>query len=156
MRLSRQAEPYWYKLPMTGKNRTAMEGFAQLGDGAWLMGFGRQNGNFACINMSDGSIRWELPLEASVSDVVTNDVDGDGDPEFVFGTSYGSPYAVGKRGGVPRITWKADLGALVGNPIASDLDGDGRSEIAVTTSDGYANVFDNSRQTATYPAAKAR
>jgi hypothetical protein len=139
--MSLRAKPYWYKLPGPGENRVACEGFLRLPDGAWLMGFGRQNGNFACVNVADGSIRWELPVEASCSDTIACDVDGDGQFEFVFGTSHGALYAVGDGGGKPRVVWKADLSGAAGNPIAADLNHDGASEIIVPASDGYVNVF---------------
>jgi hypothetical protein len=139
--MSLHAQPMWYKLPPAGENRGACEGFMKLADGTWLMGFGRQNGSFACVNVADGSVRWELPVDATCTDTITCDVDGDGKPEFVFGTSHGALYAVGDDGAKPRVVWKADLGAAAGAPIAADLDGDGASEIAVPTADGYVQVF---------------
>jgi len=147
--MSLRAEPYWYTLPATGDNRTGMEGFLRLKDGNWLMGFGRQNGKFACVNVANGTLRWELDLQASASDIVTCDIDGDGCCEFLFGTSHGGLYAVGDKDGAPRLLWKANLGAAVGSPILTDLDGDGRSEIAVVTSDGYVNVLGASHASTT-------
>ena len=139
--MSLHAKPYWYKLPAPGENRTACEGFLRTPEGAWLMGFGRQNGNLACVNVSDGSVRWELPVEASCSDVITCDVDGDGSQEFVFGTSHNALYAVGDGGDKPRVVWKAELSGAAGAPIVADINGDNKSEIIVPTSDGYVQVF---------------
>ncbi|MBI4559088.1 MAG: VCBS repeat-containing protein [Candidatus Hydrogenedentes bacterium] len=141
--MSLKAEPYWYKIPVAGENRSAAEGFLQLADGTWLMGFGRQNGNFACVNVADGSLRWELPLEASCSDVTTCDVDGDNRQEFLFGTSHGKLYAVGDGEDKARVVWSADLGATasVGAPIPADVNADGASEIVVPASDGYLYIF---------------
>lgn len=141
--MSLRADPYWYKLPMAGESRCGMEGFLQLEDGTWLMGFGRQNGNFACKNAANGAVQWEMPLEVSVSDVVTCDVDGDGRSEYLFGTSHGDLCAVGDGGERPRVVWKLDLGVAVGAPIAADLDGDGSCEVVVPTADGYVRVFDH-------------
>ena len=76
--MSIRAEPLWYKLPMAGQSRCAREAFMPLADGRWLMGFGRQNGDFACVNVMDGATRWEMPLEASCSDVAVCDINGDG------------------------------------------------------------------------------
>jgi len=139
--MSLHAKPYWYKLPAPGENRAACEGFLRTPEGAWLMGFGRQNGNFACVNVRDGSVRWELPVEASCSDVVTCDVDGDGSQEFVFGTSHNALFAVGDGGDKPRVVWKTELSSGSGPPVAADIDADNRSEIIVPTSDGYVQVF---------------
>lgn len=139
--MSLQAEPMWYKLPPAGEARCAEEGFMRLPDGSWLMGFGRQKGNFACLNVSDGSVRWELPVEASCTDVATCDIDGDGQPEFIFGTSHGTLYAVRDGGGRPVVVWQVALSAGAGAPIAADVNADGLSDIIVPTNDGYVNLY---------------
>ena len=136
-----KAEPLWYKLPPPGENRGACEGFLQLPDGTWLMGFGRQNGNFACLNVADGSVRWELPLDAAATDAIACDINGDGAQEFLFGTSHGDFFAVADDGGKPRVVWKTALGAAAGAPIAADLNGDGVSEIVVPTVDGHITLL---------------
>jgi len=139
--MSLRAAPMWYKLPPAGESRCAEEGFMRLPDGTWLMGFGRQNGNFACLNVSDGSVRWELPVEASCTDVATCDIDGDGQQEFVFGTSHGVLYAIRDGGDQPEVVWQAPLSAGAGSPIAADVNADGQSDIVVPTADGYVNLF---------------
>ena len=136
-----KAEPLWYKIPPPGDNRCACEGFLQLADGTWLTGFGRQNGNFACVNAADGTVRWELPLDAAASDTITCDINGDGMQEFLFGTSHGDFYAIADDGDKPNVLWKADIGAACGAPIAADLNNDGASEIAVPTVDGRITLL---------------
>ncbi|MDZ4860348.1 MAG: VCBS repeat-containing protein [Candidatus Hydrogenedentes bacterium] len=136
-----RAEPLWHALPVCGEARSGMEGFLQNTDGAWLMGFGRQNGSFACVNVNDGAVRWELPVDASCTDVVACDIDGDGKQEFVFGTSHANLYAVGDDNGRPRTLWQAKLNAAAGAPILADITGDGKTDIAVPTADGYVSLF---------------
>lgn len=143
--MSPMAKPAWYKLPVCGEARSAVEGFLQTKDGEWLMGFGRQNGKFACVNVGDGSLRWELDLGATCSDTLTLDVDGDGSFEFVVGTSHGDLVAIGDGGDAPREVWRASLPGAVGNPIAADVDGDGASEIVVPVADGSVKVIDTAR-----------
>lgn len=130
------AKPMWYRLPETGEARSGAEGFLRLPDGTWLMGYGREDGRFACIEVATGKVRWELPLEAAASQVSACDIDGDGRPEFLFGTSHGDLYALGDGGDRPRVVWKASFPASVGAPVVADVDGDGKSEILVTTGDG--------------------
>jgi hypothetical protein len=139
--MSLHSKPKWYATPAPGENRSACEGFLRLDDGTWLLGFGRQNGNFACINVSDGSVRWELPVDASCTDTVTCDVDGDREYEFVFGTSHGNVVAVGDGGATPRVVWSAETGAGCGPIIAADIDGDGKSEIIVALTNGKIVAF---------------
>lgn len=136
-----KAEPLWYKVPQPGEARSAEEGFLRLPSGDWLLGFGRQNGNFACINVNDGTVRWEMPVEATCSDVASCDVDGDGQFEFLFGTSHGQVYAVGDASGSPRVVWKLEAGAAAGGPIPADVDGDGKSDLIVPTADGFVSLY---------------
>jgi outer membrane protein assembly factor BamB len=136
-----KAEPLWYKLPVVGEARCAQEAFLRTSDGAWLMGFGRQNGNFACVNAADGSLRWELPIDASATDPAVCDIDSDGRPDFLFGTSHGKLYAVSDLNAQPEILWTMNLGPAVGAPIAADLNGDGASEVVVATADGWTYVL---------------
>ncbi|HRK36226.1 MAG TPA: VCBS repeat-containing protein, partial [Candidatus Hydrogenedentes bacterium] len=97
--------------------------------------------NFACINVANGTVRWEIPVAATCSDVVSCDIDGDGRQEFVFGTSHAALYAVGDEGGKPRVAWQAQLSGASGTPLLADLTGDGRTDIAVPTADGYITLF---------------
>jgi hypothetical protein len=149
------AKPKWFALPTAGEARCANEGFVRLRDGSWLMGFGRQNGKFACYNVSDGSLRWELDVAASCSDVAGCDIDGDGNPEFIFGTSHGAIYAVGDAGGKPRVLWKLDTGVsqggataagthgVQGGSVLADMDGDGKTDIIIAGDDGRIRVLGN-------------
>lgn len=150
------AKPMWYALPTAGESRTAPEGFLQTESGEWLMGFGRQNGTFSCVNVSDGNLRWELDLQASASDVCTLDVDGDGRYEFVVGTSHNRLMAIGDGGDAPRIVWDISIPAGAGlpgyvypagysAPIAADSNGDGASEILVPAYNGAIYIFGAAR-----------
>lgn len=139
--MSLRARPYWHALPPTGQNRCAQEGFLRLPEGRWAMGFGRQNGNFACLNVADGTVRWELPVEATCSDVTVCDVDGDGRMEFLFGTSHGFLYAVQDAGNHGKILWEVRGDAAWGAPIPADVNGDGVSELMVSSTDGYVFVL---------------
>ena len=138
------AKPLWHHLPPPGEARTACEGFIRLSASPgtkWAMGFGRQNGHFACLNVSDGSQRWDLDVGGSCADVVACDVDGDGRAEFVFGTSHGAIYAVGDDGDKPRIAWKLDTAAGQGAPILADVLGAGSPQIIVPGADGRIGVY---------------
>ncbi|MBM3277575.1 MAG: hypothetical protein FJY95_05775 [Candidatus Handelsmanbacteria bacterium] len=135
------AVPRWHHLPAPGENRAGSEGFLRTGAGQWLIGIGRQNGNFACLDAETGTVRWELPVGATCTDVVSGDVDGGGVLEFLFGTSHGQLWAVGDRENQPHLRWKVDLPAGSGPPILADVDGDGACEVVVYTLDGYLNVL---------------
>jgi hypothetical protein len=135
--MTAHASPSWFRLPEVGEAPTGAEGFLRLPDGEWLMGYGRQDGDFACVEVATGKERWKLPLGAAASGVSTCDIDGDGRQEFLFGTSHGDLYAVGDTGGRPRVLWKLHFPASVGTPVIADVDGDGDSDIVVVTGDGH-------------------
>ena len=134
--MTARASPKWYRLPTVGEARAGGEGFIRTPEGRWLMGFGRQNGTFACVDVETGEVRWELPIHASASDVCGCDIDGDGRQEFVFGTSHGELYALADAGTACRVVWKAQLPASAGTPVIADVNGDGTSDILVTLGDG--------------------
>jgi hypothetical protein len=137
------AKPLWYKLPVVGEARAANEGFLRRPDGAWRMGFGRQNGRFACVNVADGRLAWELDVAATCTDAIACDVAGDGTPDFIFGTSHGTLFAVRDEGGSGRLLWQAALPApAAGSPIAADLRGTGRSQLIVPLVNGGVVVMD--------------
>ncbi|HTL30213.1 MAG TPA: VCBS repeat-containing protein, partial [Tepidisphaeraceae bacterium] len=139
--MSIDAHPKWFTLPKPGEARCANEGFMRLRDGAWLMAFGRQNGKLACYNVADGKQRWELDLQTSCSDVTCCDIDGDGNPEFIFGTSHGTLYAVRDDAGKAKVIWKQEVGAPIGSPVLADMDGDGNTDIVIATDDGRVRLL---------------
>jgi hypothetical protein len=139
--MSLHAKPYWYKLPVVGQAHAGAEGFLKLPSGQWLVGFGRQNGRFVCIDVDTGRQRWEHPLAGSASGVSACDIDGDGKPEFVFGTSHGELYALADAGDHARVVWKAQFPTSVGTPVIADVDNDGASELVVPLGDGRLCVL---------------
>ena len=139
--MSIATEPYWHNATRPGDHRTGHEAFLTLDDGTWLMGFGRQNGKFACVDAKTNTVRWELDLQAACSAVASGDVDGDGRNEFVFGTSHGKLMALGDADGEPRVLWAVETGVATGDPMLADLDGDGNIEIVCTTGDGRVQVY---------------
>ncbi len=148
--MSIRARPYWYKLPVVGENRFAAESFLRTQDGAWLLGVGRQNGKFGCIDVATGTLRWEVDLLASCAEACALDVDGDGRLEFVLATSHSQLIALGDENGQPREVWRTDLPsgagmstypAAIASTIAADVNADGRSEIIVPLHDGYVYVL---------------
>ncbi len=151
--MSIAARRKWYKLPVVGESRYAAEGFLRTEHGEWLLGVGRQNGYFGCINVADGTSRWEYNAHASIAETCTMDVDGDGRLEFILATSHGGLIALGDDNGCPHVVWMADLPAGAGyasypaaqfSPIAADMNADGKSEIIVPCHDGYVYVLGKS------------
>jgi outer membrane protein assembly factor BamB len=126
----------WYRLPVVGEARAGAEGFLKTREGQWLMGYGRQDGQFVCLEVATGKVRWQIPLESTASAVTACDINGDGQPEFLFGTTHGQLYALADAGASARVVWRAQFPAGVGTPIIADVDGDGSSEILVTLGDG--------------------
>jgi len=140
--MTSHALPKWYHLPRVGEARAGAEGFLQTPDGRWLMGFGRQDGRFACLDVATGHARWEFALDSTASAVAACDINGDGRQEFLFGTTHGDLYALADAGEQPRLLWRARLPAGVGAPVIADVDNDGASEILVGLGDGRLCLLD--------------
>jgi hypothetical protein len=102
-------------------------------DGIKEIGVGHADGNFVCYNGLDGSVKWSLSVRAVTTDIQSCDIDGDGEVEFITGTSDGRLLAIGDG----RLKWEHDFGYSVGNPIIADFDHDGLPEVIVAVGDGY-------------------
>ncbi|MCW3098100.1 MAG: hypothetical protein JWL77_3718 [Chthonomonadaceae bacterium] len=134
--MSIRAKPSWYKLPVVGEAHAGAEGFLRNPDDQWLLGIGRQNGIFSCLDVATGKQRWEYPVQGSTSAVSACDIDGDGHEEFLFGTSHGDLFALADAGDHARVVWKAHFPAGVGTPVLADVNNDGVTEILVALGDG--------------------
>ncbi len=140
--MTSHASPYWYQLPIVGTARAGSEGFVQTKQGRWLMGIGREDGIFACLDARTGTTLWEYPLQSTASDLCTCDINGDGRQEFVFGTSHGDVYALADRDGKPHLVWRARLSAGVNALVVADVNGDGVSEILASLENGQICLLD--------------
>lgn len=92
---------------------------------------------FLCYDALTGAVKWTYPLGTTSSGVVAADVDGDGKPEFLFGTADGRLIAL--RGGAEteqRVVWELAFPAALGPPIVADVDGNGAMAILVSCADG--------------------
>jgi outer membrane protein assembly factor BamB len=96
------------------------------------------NQEFLCHDARTGALRWSLPLNATTPGIVAGDVDGDGHPEFVFGTSDARLIALGGDG---KIRWERNLPAALGVPVLADVAGDGKLEVLIPCADGHLYRF---------------
>jgi len=92
---------------------------------------------FVCMDALTGETKWEFPVNSSISGTITADVDGDGNPEFIFGTTDGHLMALGgNEDESQRVVFDVSLPAAVGTPIITDLFGTGDMQILVGCGDG--------------------
>src|SRR5690606_22138533 len=107
----RDAAQRWWKPFMGGWRPGAVadvdgDGRLEIGAPTWgkvftwpppmapVEGLGRV---LACLDLETGEVRWTYDPGAAMSGVISADVDGDGRPEFIFGTGDGRLLAL--RGG---------------------------------------------------------
>ena len=128
--------------PAIDSQRGSMPAVAPMPDGSRVVGVANTLGWFEAHASSDGSLLWrrrfadpESNEATSFSSVAACDINGDGTPEFVVGTSSGMLYALNAQTG--GTVWSIDLDSPVGDPIIGDVEGDGTSEILVPAADGY-------------------
>ncbi len=115
-----------------------MPGVADVdGDGVAEMAVGFADGTLRVYDSEKGAQEWALQVGSVTTDIISADVNGDGRPDFLFGTQDGRLCAVAadaKKGG--RFLWQLDLGFELSSPIVADADGDGRAEILLVAGNG--------------------
>jgi len=101
-------------------------------------------GGFLRVLRGDGSLIWQFPVDEMVrSSPVVADIDGDGQPEIIFGTG---DYWVRQPGGAHDSTklfvldrnghlkWSRDLGGYTsGSPAVADVNHDGKLDVVMGT-----------------------
>jgi outer membrane protein assembly factor BamB len=107
----------------------------------WRGGQMEADGALVCFDVATGTHLWKLQLPTAASGIVSGDVNGDGEAEFVLGGQDGNLLAVGDGGDLAEIVWRKHFDAPVGTPIIADVNGDGKSEIVVSVGDGYVYVL---------------
>ncbi len=91
----------------------------------------------ACLDLASGEVRWTYDPGAAMSGVISADVDGDGRPEFIFGTGDGRLLAL--RGGPDeqrRVVFSVQLPAALSTPVLCDPTGAGRPHLLIGCADG--------------------
>jgi hypothetical protein len=92
---------------------------------------------FVCLDLESGEVKWAYDPGVSMSGVVAADVDGDGLPEFTFGTGDGRLIAL--RGGGnhdQRVVFSVQFPAALSMPVICDPLGSGQLCILVGCADG--------------------
>jgi len=132
----------WWHIASAGDVLYRLPGIGDVdGDGKIEWGQGHADGTFRIYDYDSGALRASLDLKAITTDVLTLDIDGDTNPEFIFGTNDGRLLAIGFDGKTFAVIGEQEMGASVGSPIAADFDGDGSSEIYLVTADGRLRCF---------------
>jgi outer membrane protein assembly factor BamB len=99
------------------------------------------DGTLVCFDAATGKHLWKMQLPTAPSGIVSGDVDGDGETEFIFGGQDGNLLVVRDAGNRGEIVWRKTFDAPVGTPILADVNGDGKSEMVVSVGDGYVYVL---------------
>lgn len=106
------------------------------GDGKLELGILLDGGVFQCRDAATGDVKWELSGINETLGVLTADLDGDGRPEFLAGTT--AIKAV--DGAAGKVLWRMDA-AFACEPIVADVDGDGLCEIIGVGQDAKIRVY---------------
>ncbi|MDP4200462.1 MAG: VCBS repeat-containing protein [Bacteroidota bacterium] len=140
--IQKSSQARWWKRAPFGDILYRLPGIGDV-DGDGQLEFAQAHGD-GCVRIYDyttGVERTCVDLQATATDILTVDFDGDGREEFVFGTNDGRLIAVGWTGNEIAVKSVYDSGVAMGSPIAADLDGDGASEIYVVSADGLLTCF---------------
>ncbi len=104
-------------------------------NGALSFALSSNHGILYCVDGRTARQLWTfaIPEKVSLSHCAAADLDGDGRPEFVFGTNTGKLFIVNGEDGSPAKV--IEFGHPVGEPVVADVDGDGLADVLVV-SDG--------------------
>jgi hypothetical protein len=115
--------------------------------GEWDIAMVTQQGILHCADVLTCQTRWTLDLGTKATspiNVVSGDLDGDGQDNFLVGLPNGDLLAVDEQNGKGVVVWKVSFEAGVREAILADVDGDGLLEIIVETEDGRVRVLKGS------------
>ncbi len=134
----------WWKRTSFTDVMMRLPGIAEIEHGVRCVGICHSNGEFDCYDGKTGTERWKLNLGSTTSDIVSCDIDGDGNEEFITGTTDGRLISIGEDAqGRGEIKWSVPVGFALGSPVIADADGDGLPEVLVVTGDGYLVCIGN-------------
>ncbi len=110
------------------------------GDGKLEIGILFDGGRFGCFEAATGELKWEIQGVDSNTDVISADVDGDGNLEFVVGGSKVTAIkAISDTCG--EMFWEFPVPGGCLTPSIGDVDQDGVSEIVVSCGDGKVRGY---------------
>ncbi len=136
---------WWISAPLPSLT-SAHFGVADIdNDGITELGISYCDGDFVCHRADTGEEKWRLHDIGVASDVVTCDIDSDGQIEFILATREGELVCLASStSGCGLVKWRLSFDYSLGPPIVADVDGDGASEILVVAGDGYMyGISDN-------------
>ncbi len=113
-------------------------------DGGWSLGVLTTHGDFHCTDLAEGRDRWVRNLGGNATyptRVVSGDVNGDNNEDFLVGLADGTLAALTEVAGKSKIVWSYHFDAVLRELIIADVDGDGWAEIVVETDDGKVRVL---------------
>lgn len=132
-------KPLWSIDPGVGSECRYHGGLSDVdGDSRVELGMPHAEG-FRCYDAATGGLKWKLADLRGTTDVITADIDGDGNDEFILGSGTQLVALKGKESGGSML-WSLDLSAPIGAPIVADINGDGLVEILVGSEDGVLSV----------------
>jgi outer membrane protein assembly factor BamB len=99
------------------------------------------DGALVCFEVASGKHLWKMSLPTAPSGIISGDITGRGQPEFLFGGDDGNLYLVRDAGNHGQVVWRKQFNAPVGTPILADVNADGKSEIVVSVADGFVYVL---------------
>ncbi|NUQ00067.1 MAG: hypothetical protein HUU35_09470, partial [Armatimonadetes bacterium] len=110
------------------------------GETGWEIGAVAYRGGFRCLSARDGSLLWSWPTQPG-TDIVSGDVDGDGEEEFLFGVG-SRLVALSALNQQAEVVWELPLPGRCGPPVLADTDSDGDVEVVLLAGDGRLYVID--------------
>lgn len=104
-------------------------------------------------DLENGELKWRTPLGATSVGIVTADIDGDGEPDYLLATADGRLLAVSTSDNPSqRIKWQVKLPGSPGVPIVCDDGIDNSLQILISCSDGRLHCLTKAKNQSAEPS----
>lgn len=138
-----EGKPFWATFTQNETGSAGLQALADVnGDVIPDVGCDGLDKHILCLNGRDGSTLWQVDTTyPCTSNLAAGDVDGDGEPEFLFVDGTDLKALKGRSG---ALAWSLPV-AGGGPPVLADVDSDGKLEILLVSADGHLKVIDQKR-----------
>ena len=129
--------------PLIAANQRFSEGLLppSKANANWRVAHVEADGTLRLFRADTGRHLWSKNIATSPGMMVSGDVDGDGEPELLFGGRDGILYCIRDGGDKPNVLWTKRFDAPIASVLLADIDGDGKSEIIASVGDGNVYVL---------------
>jgi outer membrane protein assembly factor BamB len=113
----------------------------------WRVAQVEASGTLQLFEAESGKHIWSTNIATDAGTILSGDIDGDGEPELLFGGKDGKLHCIRDAGREPKMVWTKAFDAPIASVLFADINGDGKCEIIASVGDGNVYVLDGKSDT---------